>query len=198
MRILSIFVTVTFSLFTVLSAFAYNRTEYKKTSKRYYMTAKGDDKLPAGGSERAYAFAKLDLDYVGEDGKNHNRMDLFGYSRVSANGSGGNYSISASAYMTYKSKSNTWRWFIYKSIDADVRLNYAVNVFNVKNAYAKDYFYMVGANAQLTNSQNDKVEGHARDFSHGEPDKWICLDEEGNRNHGEDQTCVICDTAITD
>lgn len=50
-----------------LSVFAYNRTVYKKTSKRYYMTAIGQDNNP-NGSENAYAYASLDIHYPGEDG----------------------------------------------------------------------------------------------------------------------------------
>ena len=193
----SLFVSLILSLLLCLSVFAYNRTIYKKTSKRYYMTAIGLDKNPKG-SEEAYATARLDLDYPGEDGKNHNRMDLFSYARVSAIGSGGTYSISASAYMIYKNKSKEWRWFIHKAIDADVRLKYDPKNFDLKEKWAKNYFYMVAANAQIDNSKGEQFEGHARDFSHGEPDKWVCLTKDGEKNHGNDETCVVCDSDITE
>ena len=134
----SLSTTLILALFLCMSVFAYNRTIYKKTSKRYYMTAIGKDKNP-NGSESAYAFARLDIDYPGEDGKNHNRIDLFGYASVWARGSGGNYSISASAYMVYNAKSKDWWWFIYKGIDAEARVEYGDN--DLSDAYAKNYFY---------------------------------------------------------
>ncbi len=193
----SLSITLIFALLLCMSLFAYNRTEYKKTSKRYFMSAKGQDKNP-NGSEKAYAVARLDIDYPGEDGKNHNRIDLFGYASVWALGSGGTYSISASAYMIYKPRSDTWRWVLYDGIDADVRLEYDPNNVDLSTKWAKDYFYMVGANAQITNSNGEKFEGHARDFSHGDPDEWVCKDEEGNDSHGEDETCIICDTDINE
>lgn len=184
--------TLTIVLLLSAGAFAYNRTEYKKTSKRYWMSAIGRDKNP-NGSEDAYASAELDIDYPGEDGKNHNRMELFGYASVWALGSGGTYSISAAAYMKYKNEGKKWRWFLYRGIDAQVRLKYDPNDFDCSDAFAKDYFYMVGANAQITNSTGQNFEGHARDFSHGEPTKWVCKDEDGEDNHGEDETCNICE-----
>ena len=196
----SLSVILILSLLLCLSVFAYNRTVYKKTSKRYYMAAKGQDKIQ-GGSEKAYASARLDLDYIGEDGgdENYNRFECFSYASVGiTRGSGGTYSISAAAYMIYNSESNDWRWFIYRGIDADVILNYDPNNFDVSDIWAKDYFYMVGANAQLTNSQGVTVEGHARDFSHGEPTTWVCLDEDGDSNHGPDETCIVCDSNITE
>ena len=191
--------TLTIALLLSAGAFAYNRTEYKKTSKRYWMKAIGQDKNSHPlGSENAYADCELDIDYPGEDGKDHNRMDLSSFASVFALGSGGTYSISAAAYMTYKPRSDEWRWILYETTAANVRLKYNKDNFDLSDAYAKDYFYYVGANAQITNSKGQKFEGHARDFSHGEPKKWVCKDEEGNDNHGGDETCIICDTNITE
>ncbi len=193
----SLSITLIFALLLCMSLFAYNRTEYKKTSKRYFMSAKGQDKNP-NGSEKAYAVARLDIDYPGEDGKNHNRIDLFGYASVWALGSGGLYKIKATAYMIENSKSKKWWWFIYRGIDADVRLNYDPNNVDLSTKWAKDYFDMVSAKAYLSNSLDEEFEGEAKDFSHGEPDEWICKDEEGNDSHGEDETCIICDTDINE
>ena len=64
-------ITLILSLLLCMSVFAYNRTVYKKTSKRYWMKAIGKDKNP-DGSEDAYASARLDIDYPGENGKDHN------------------------------------------------------------------------------------------------------------------------------
>ena len=161
------------------------------------MKAIGKDKNP-DGSERAYATARLDIDYPGEGGKNHNRLDLFAYSSVWALGSGGVYSVQATAYMIINAKSKKWRWFIYRGIDADVRLKYNRENVDLSTEYAKDYFYLVDAKSWVTNSKSEKYEAEARDFSHGQPDEWVCKDEEGNDNHGDDETCIICDTNITE
>ena len=69
-------ITLILSLLLCLSVFAYNRTVYKKTSKRYYMTAIGQDKIQ-GGSEKAYAYARLDMDYIGEEGNDENHRQIF-------------------------------------------------------------------------------------------------------------------------
>ena len=45
------------------------------------MRAIGKDKNP-DGSEDAYASARLDIDYPGKNGKNHNRLDMFGFASV--------------------------------------------------------------------------------------------------------------------
>ena len=183
--------TLTIALLLSVSAFAYNRTEYKKTSKRYWMRAIGKDKNP-NGSERAYATARLDIDYPGEDDENHNRIDLFGYASVWATGSGGFYRIEATAYMVHNAKSKKWRWVIYRGIDADVRLEYGDN--DLSDAYAVEYFYLVSAKAHLTNSKDEEFNAEAKNFKHGEPTEWVCKDEEGNDNHGGDDTCIVCDT----
>lgn len=156
------------------------------------MTAIGKDKEP-GGPGKAYAYARLDLDYIGEEGKNHNRFELFSYASVGPTIGSGSYTISASAYMTYKPKNGDFLFDVYESTDADVILNYDPNTFDVSDEWAKDYFYMVGANAQLTNSQGVTTEGHARDFSHDEVTTWVCRDENGNDNHGGDETCNVCE-----
>lgn len=189
----SLSIPLILSLLMCMTVYGYNRTVYKKTSKRYWMSAIGKDKN-TNGSGSAYATARIDIDYPGEDGKNHNRLELFGYASVSASGwSGGFYSIQATAYMVHNAKSKKWRWFIYNGIDADVRLNYDPDNFDLSTAWAKDYFYMVNANARLSNSSGEEFEGDARDFSHGDPDEWVCKDEGGNDNHGGDQTCNVCE-----
>ncbi len=108
LTIRSLSITLILSLLLGISVFAYNRTEYKKTSKRYWMSAIGEDNNP-DGSERAYASAELDMDYPGEDGKfpGHNRIDCFGKASVAARGSGGLYSIQATAYMLLNAESKT-------------------------------------------------------------------------------------------
>lgn len=107
-----------FPLFLCLSVssaadFVGNRTEYKKTSKQYWMKAIGRDDNP-NGSERTKAVAEIDMDYPGEDGKDpgHNRIDCFGKASVSAFGSGGHYSIQATAYMIINAETKEWRWFL--------------------------------------------------------------------------------------
>lgn len=182
--------TLTIALLMSTGAFAYNRTKYKKTSKRYWMKAIGKDKNP-NGSEDAYASARLDIDYPGEDGKDHNRIDLFGYASVWAMGSGGFYRIEATAYMVHNAKSKKWWWFIYKGIDADVRVKYHTDL---SDAYAVEYFGMVSAKAHLSNSKNQAFNAEAKNFKHGDPTEWVCLDENGKKNHGPDDTCNICNT----
>lgn len=156
------------------------------------MSAIGQDKTP-NGAEDAYAYARLDIDYPGENGKNHNRLDLFGYSSVQAMGSGGFYRIEATAYMVHNAKSKKWWWFIYKGIDADVRVIYNNDL---SDAYAVEYFHLVSAKAYLTNSKDEEFNAEAKNFEHGEPTEWVCKDEDGNHNHGADETCNICDTEI--
>ena len=153
------------------------------------MKSIGKDKNP-NGSDSAYATARLDIDYPGEDGDDHNRLELFGYASVYALGSGGFYSIQATAYMVHNAKSKKWWGFIYNSRDADVIINYDNDL---TDAWAKDYFYLVSAKAYLTNSVGEKFEGEAKDFSHGEPTTWVCKDQEGNDNHGGNETCNVCE-----
>lgn len=63
---------------------------------------------------------------------------------------------------------------------------------------AQDYLYLTGAYAYVDgerswpNPKNYSAEAQARDFSRNEVKKWVCRDDEGNDNHGDDETCDVC------
>ncbi len=69
---------------------------------------------------------------------------------------------------------------------------------DLSTKWAKDYFYLASAEAWITNSKGERFDAIADDFSPGDPHEWVCKDENGNDNHGDNETCVVYDKDITE
>lgn len=212
--------TLILALLFCVSVLAYNRAEYKKTSKPFFARAIGEDRDPNGGPAHAYATCEVDFDYLTESWWNElrgtNDIYYYSYASVDATGYRGSYAISAAAPNAYKAPTDGWLLFVWRAVyvdhrdkfrekdangDLKVKLVKEVNGKKViaDRGNAQDYLYLTGAYASIDgerswgNPRTYSAEAHARDFSQSEAQTWVCRDDSGSDTHGAGETCEVCE-----